>query len=390
MIPLTKPLVGAEELAGLATVIESRWLTQGARCAEFERLVAEYTGACYAVACCNCTAALHLALWTLGVGPGDEVIVPSMSFIATANAVRYCGATPVFAEVDPRTFNLDPDAAEAAITPRTKVIMPVHQLGLPADLDRFAALGARHGVTIVEDAACAVGASYHGRPIGSHSPLVCFSFHPRKVITTGEGGMVLTNDAGYAERLRWLRQHGMDVPDTARHGARQLVVERYVCVGHNYRLSDLHAAVGIAQMRRLPDLLARRRALAARYTAAFARHADLWPPYVPDGVEPNYQSYALRLAEDAPVERDRVLEHLLRRGIGVKPGVMTIHREPAYQDLRRAPLPISERAADRSFLIPLYPELTFAEQDEVIAAVHEALELAVGEPIGAAADGSTR
>ena len=380
MIPLTKPLTGRAELEAVAQVLESGWLTQGPRVAEFERRVAEYCGARHAIACSNCTAALHMALLTLGVGPGDEVIVPALSFIATANAVVHCGATPVFADVDPRTYNLDPRAAESAITPRTKAIIPVHQLGLPADIDAFLDLSRRRGVALVEDAACALGSRYRGQPIGGHSPLVCFSFHPRKVISTGDGGMVLTSNAEYAQRLRLLRQHGMSVPDTARHGATQLVIERYVCVGYNYRMSDVHAALGLAQMGRLDEIVRRRRTLAARYDRAFAEIPLLCTPFVPDYAAPNYQSYILQLAPDAPTTRDALLRALLARGVAAKPGIMTIHREPAYRGCRAGPLPNTELAGDRSLLLPLYPQMTDAEQQQVIAAVRESLDAST-EPL---------
>ena len=193
-IPISKPYLTGDEGAAVAAVVASGWVSQGPRVREFEQAFAERVGAADAVAVTSCTTALHLALYASGVGPGDEVIVPSLSFIATANAVWQCGATPVFADVDPRTYNLDPAAAERAITPRTKAIMPVHQVGLPADMDAFLELGRRHGLVVVEDAACAIGATYKGQPIGSLGPLACFSLHPRKVITTGEGGMIAVQD----------------------------------------------------------------------------------------------------------------------------------------------------------------------------------------------------
>ena len=205
MIPITKPYFGSEEAEAAYNAVESGWVSQGPKVAEFERAFAEYCGTAEAVAVSNCTAALHLALVVLGVGDGDEVICPSMSFVATANAIRQTGATPVFAEVDPQTYNLDPDSAQAAITPRTKAILVVHQIGLPVDIDQFLAIGKKHGIKILEDAACAIGSRYRRRPIGGHSEMACFSFHPRKIITTGEGGMITTNNAEYASRLRLLR-----------------------------------------------------------------------------------------------------------------------------------------------------------------------------------------
>lgn len=372
MIPITKPHLGDEEGEAARRVVASGWLTQGPVVAEFERVVADYCGTAHAVAVSNCTTALHLALVALGVGPGDEVICPSLSFIATANAVRYTGATPVFADVDPRTYNLDPDAAEAAITPRTRAIMPVHQIGLPADMDRFNALAARHGVKVFEDAACAIGSRYKGRPIGGHSEMACFSFHPRKVISTGEGGVITTDNAEYARRLRLLRQHGMSVPDTARHNADRVIIEEYVCVGYNYRMTDLQAAVGVEQMKRLDWIVGRRRELAARYTRALAGHAWLRPPYVPAGAEPNFQSYAVQVAPGAPVGRNELMQRLLDRGIASRRGVMLAHREPAYAGhANPAPLHHSEAASDRSLLLPLYPQMTREEQDSVVGALFE-------------------
>jgi dTDP-4-amino-4,6-dideoxygalactose transaminase len=368
MIPITKPYMGSEEAEAARRAVESGWITQGPKVAEFERIVAAYCGTAEAVAASSCTTALHLALLVLDVGPGDEVICPSMSFIATANSIHYTGATPVFADVDARTYNLDPDAVEAVVTPRTKAIMVVHQIGLPVDLDRFHEIGRRRGVAILEDAACAIGSRYKGRPIGSHSPLVCFSFHPRKVITTGEGGMIATDNLQYAARLRLLRQHGMSVPDTIRHAARQVIAEQYVCVGYNYRMTDIQAAIGIEQMKRLDFIVNRRRELAARYTAALAGHPWLRPPYIPRYAETNFQSYAVQLTDAAPIGRDELMQRLLERGIATRRGIMLAHCEPAYAGCAaRAGLHASETASSRSLLLPLFPAMTDREQDAVLA-----------------------
>jgi perosamine synthetase len=372
VIPITKPFFDAAEALAAKATVESGWVTQGPRVAEFERAVAAFCGTAEAVAVCNCTAALHLSLVVSGVGPGDEVICPSMSFIATANSIRQTGATPVFADVDPRTYNLEPDAAEAAITPRTKAILVVHQIGQPADIDRFLNIGAKHGVKILEDAACAIGSRYKGRPIGGHSELVCFSFHPRKVISTGEGGMIATNNPEYARQLRLLRQHGMSVPDTVRHAAKRVVAEEYVCQGYNYRLTDIQAAIGIEQIKKLDWIVVRRRELAARYSAALESHPWIRPPYVPDYAEPNFQSYAVQLTEDASVGRDELLQWLLDQQIATRRGIMLSHAEPAYAGHPTPSLPHSERASACSFLLPLYPQMTPEEQDFVIAALFRA------------------
>jgi perosamine synthetase len=263
-IPITRPHLAGGEAEAVAETIASGWLSQGPRVKAFEDAFAERVGAAHAVATTSCTTALALALHAVGVGPGDEVIVPSHSFIATANAVWHCGAEPVFADIDARTYNLDANAAERAITERTKAIMPVHQVGLPADMDAFLSLAERHRLALVEDAACAIGAEYRGRPIGSLETLACFSLHPRKVITTGEGGMITLQDEALAERLRRLRAHGMSMSDLARHSATEVTFESYPERGFNYRMTDMQAALGLCQLDALDWILQRRRELAER------------------------------------------------------------------------------------------------------------------------------
>jgi perosamine synthetase len=364
-IPFTKPYLRGGEGEAVAATIATGWVSQGPRVQEFEQAFAARVGAPEAVATTNCTTALQLALYVSGVGPGDEVIVPSMSFIATANAVWQNGATPVFADVDPRTYNLDPASAEAAITPRTKAIMPVHQLGLSADMDPFLALGEAHGVAIVEDAACAIGASYKSRPIGSLGPLACFSLHPRKVITTGEGGMIAVHDPEVAARLRQLRQHAMDVSDLARHGATDVVIERYPERGWNSRMTDMQATLGLCQMELLDEILADRARLAARYTEALEQVPFVEPPYEPEYAQRTWQSYAVRLAGDAPIGRDELMSALLADGIPTRRGVMAIHLEASYAD--GAPsLPHTEAASAESLMLPLFPGMSDEQQDYVV------------------------
>lgn len=364
-VPLTRPYFGGGEAESLAEVVASGWVSQGPRVRDFEAAFAARVGAAEAVAVTNCTSALALSLHASGVGPGDEVIVPSLSFIATANAVWHCGATPVFADIDPRTYNLDPESAAAAITPRTRAIMPVHQLGLPADMDAFFELASAHELLLVEDAACAIGAEYRGRPIGSLGPAACFSLHPRKVITTGEGGMITTNDAELAARLRRLRQHSMDVSDLGRHTATDVVLESYPERGWNARMTDLQAALGLHQLEVLAEVLEARRRLAARYTEALRESPYLEPPFEPDYALRTWQSYAVRLRRGAPVERTELMRGLLRDGIATRRGVMAIHHEQAYAGVR-ADLPHTDAATRDVLMLPLFPALRDDEQDYVV------------------------
>ena len=375
MIPPTRPYIGDEEEAAAVAVLRSGWLTQGLKVAEFEAAFAEYVGADHAIAVSNCTVALHLALRALDVSPGDEVICPTLAFIATANAVVYCGATPVLVDVDDATYNIDPDAVAAAITPRTRAILAVHQLGLPADLEHLHALANHRGIVLVEDAACAVGARYHDTRIGRpRGVFASFSFHQRNSITTGEGGMITTSDAALAERVRRLRQHGMALSGLDRHRGATVQFESYPEIGFNYRMTDLQGAVGIEQLRKLDGVLTRRRALAHRYTGALAGVPHLTTPVEPAGLAHPFQSYMVRVSPSAPLSRDALMVRLLAEGIATRRGVMCIHREAPYRKLLGDVfLPTAERVSDEGLILPLYAQMTDAEQRTVIAAVAAAL-----------------
>jgi len=362
MIPIARPTLGEEEAAAAREAILSGWVTQGPQVAAFEEEFARYVGAPHACAVSSCTTALHLALHALGVGPGDEVVTVSHSFIATANVVRYCGARPVFVDIDPRTYNMDPALLEPAITPRTKAIMPVHQIGLPCDLPAILAVARRHGLPVVEDAACAIGSAIRGgnpwEHIGRpHATVACFSFHPRKVMTTGDGGMLTTADPELDRQFRLLRQHGMNISDRVRHAANTVIFEEYPIVGFNYRMTDIQAAVGRVQLRRLPGFLKERMALAEQYNQALAGIPGLQPPHVPEFARPNYQSYAVRVTPEYPLSRDQLMQKLLQDGISSRRGIMNAHQETAYADRDASCLPHSEAARDSVILLPLFPGL---------------------------------
>ena len=378
MIPITQPLIGPEETEAAAEVIRSGWLTQGPRVARFEAEFATVTGAPYACAVSNCTTALHLALLGVGVEPGDEVVTVSHTFIACANAIRQCGAYPVFVDIDPGTFTIDPDLVAAAITDRTAAILCVHQVGMPCDMEALMAVARTHDLPVVEDAACALGSQHLfdgswqevGAPVGE---VACFSFHPRKVITVGDGGMLTTRDGALDAKFRLLRQHGMDVPDTVRHSSREIVFETYVAPGFNYRMTDVQAAIGIEQLRRLPDIVGRRRALAQRYATLLADAVpEVQTPREPNWARTNWQSYSVGLPDRA--DQRAVMQHMLQRGVATRRGVMCIHREPAYADQPpRFPLPVSERAQSRNIQVPLFPQMTEAMQQEVVLALASAI-----------------
>ncbi|WEK19672.1 MAG: DegT/DnrJ/EryC1/StrS family aminotransferase [Candidatus Pedobacter colombiensis] len=374
MIPIAKPYLTVEEAQSAYDTILTGWITQGPKVLDFEEKFAKYTNAKYAVAVSNCTTALHLSMIVAGVEKGDEVICPSLSYIASANCIQYVGAIPVFAEVDPLTYNIDVKDVERKITPKTKAVLIVHQIGLPVDIDAFKELCEKYNLKLIEDAACAIGSAYKGEKIGSHSELVCFSFHPRKVITTGDGGMITTNRKDYYDRLKLLRQHGMSINDRVRHESKNVLFEEHVELAYNYRLTDIQAAVGIKQLEKLDDIVSQRREIAFQYLEAFKDIESIRLPYEQDGFFSNYQSFSIYLKDNCLIARNELMQCLLDKGIATRRGVMTIHREVAYHEkCSNLSLPISENASDNSIIIPLFVPMKQEDIDTVILELRNAL-----------------
>ena len=391
MIPVAKPWMDEREADAARRPILAGWVTQGPEVAAFEREFAECVGASHACAVSNCTTALHLALRAVGVGPGDEVITVSHSFIATASCIRYCQATPVFVDIEPGTFNIEPTLIEAAISPRTRAILAVHQMGMPCNMAAILEIANRHSLPVVEDAACAIGSEllWNGRweKIGKpHGDIACFSFHPRKLVTTGDGGMLTTANPEFDRRFRLWRQHSMSVPDTVRHQSNQVTFEAYPEIGFNYRMTDIQAAVGREQLKRLPEIITRRRYLADRYRKLLGEIQGTIPPVEPAFARSNWQSYCVRLPQD--IDQREVMQTLLDRGVSTRRGVMCSHTEEAYASAgswicgqpgcdpsnKCDHLRASETAQKTSIILPLFHQMVESDQDRVVSSLQESVE----------------
>jgi len=390
-IPVARPLMNEREAQAAGRAILSGWVTQGPEVQAFEQEFAAFVGAQYACAVSSCTTALHLALLAVGVKPGDEVITVSHSFIASANSIRYCGAIPVFVDINPASYNIDPALIERVISERTRAILCVHQIGMPCDLEAILKIARRHSLHVIEDAACAIGSEilWNGNweKIGKpHGDIACFSFHPRKLVTTGDGGMLTTSNPDWDTQFRLWRQHGMSVPDTVRHHSNQVTFESYLSIGYNYRMTDIQAAIGREQLARLPEMVARRRQIASRYIEVLGSIPDVHPPEEPNWAKSNWQSYCIYLPTGC--DQKKVMQSMLNEGVSTRRGVMCAHREIAYSQEpwscgigpgtcdcptgSCARLSNSERAQDQAILLPIFHQLTETELARVVSTLDRA------------------
>ncbi len=369
-VDFARPFYGEEEANAAADTVRSGWVVGGPRLAEFEKEFARRCGSKHGVGVSSWTTGAFLVLKAWGLGPGDEVIVPSLTFIASVNVISHTGATPVFADIDPRTYNVDPEDVARKITPRTRALIPVDQIGLPCDIDAINNIAGQHGLHVLDDAACAYGSRNRGRPVGSLAEVTVFSLHARKLVSTGEGGMILTEDAALAERLRVLRHQGMSLSDFARHGASPTTFETYPEIGYNARITDIQAAIGLVQLARTQQLLENRKRIAEMYNAHLAKHPLLEPPHVPQGLEHNWQSYQVLVREGSPLTRNEIMTRLYAGGIPTRRGVMASHLEPPYRAFG-AVLPHTEHIAANSLLLPMHSGLSEDQARWILRAIDD-------------------
>jgi dTDP-4-amino-4,6-dideoxygalactose transaminase len=385
MIPVMKPWLGEEEARAAAEAVMSGWVAQGPRVAEFESRFAAHVGADHGVAVSSCTTALHLCLRLLGIGSGDEVVVPSFSFVATANCARYVDAKPVFADVEPGDGNISARTVEPVLSERTRAVVVVDQGGMPADVEPLRRLCESRGIALVEDAACAAGSRYRSAPAGAGAELAAWSFHPRKLLTTGEGGMLTMSDPGMASRARRLREHGMNISAADRHLSRQPVIESYLEVGFNYRMTDIQAAVGLVQLAKLDEMVERRRELASSYQAMLSDVPGLRTVQDPVWGESNFQSFWIELDREFPLSRNDLLLALAAEGVSSRAGIMAAHRQPAYADHPHVDLPITERLTDNTLILPLFHTMAEDDQEIVVGALRRAAGLTTGSRVASRA-----
>jgi dTDP-4-amino-4,6-dideoxygalactose transaminase len=372
-VAISQPCVGEEEWQALREPLESGWLTQGPKVSEFEAAFAQRHSIAHALAVTSCTTGLHIVLAALGIGPGDEVVVPAFTWVATANVVLYVGATPVFADVDPRTYNLDPRDLADRLSERTRAVIPVHLFGLCADMDAIRSI-LPEGVLVLEDAACAAGATYHGRSAGTLGDAGVFSFHPRKSITTGEGGMITTADQQLAARAEVMRNHGASVPEEVRHaGPAPYLMPDFDELGFNYRMTDLQAAVGIVQLTKLDAFIAERDRWAGWYNERLADLPWLSPPLVPDGSGHAWQAYVTCVEEGAPYERNEIMRRLQEAGIATRPGTHAVSELSFYRrrlGLEPGRFATASDLQERTMALPLHNRMSEADYEHVAEQLH--------------------
>jgi dTDP-4-amino-4,6-dideoxygalactose transaminase len=374
-LPFHRALIEEAEINAIVEVLQSGWLTTGLRAKEFEATFARFIGAAHAVAVNSCTAALHLALAAIGITEGDEVIVPTMTFSSTSQVALYFKAKPVLVDSKKDSFHLDPEQLARAITPRTRAILPVHYAGIPCDMDPILDVARQHGLKVIEDAAHALPTRYRGTLVGNFGDITCFSFYATKTVTTGEGGMIVTNDQEYADRARMLSSHGISRDAWKRYSAEGSWRYEILDIGYKYNMTDLAAALGLVQLAKCEAMCTRRAAIAERYTQGLASLDAFDPPVVPRDIQHAWHLYVVQVNPSAlRIDRDRVIQELKRRGIGASVHYIPLHLHPLYQNhlgYKNGQFPNAEKHFERAISLPIYPDMTHEEADRVLGALYD-------------------